>query len=350
MSTIDSVIITIFATIIIVPIIRYFAKRYKVIDLPGRRKVHHQAVPLMGGVAIYLGFLVGLLLNYDKIGFILPVFVAGTIILVVGVIDDIRGLSPQLRLAAQLAAAIIILSFGFRITFFPNAIWGVGGEILLTLLWIIGLTNAFNYLDGIDGLAAGTTAIAAVFISMIAALNQQPMLGLAGLLLASACLGFLPYNFSKNKMFLGDAGSTFLGFTIAAMALAGNWAEDSILRLSIPILILGVPIFDMVFTTVMRIREGKVHSVVGWLKYSGKDHFHHRLVDLGLRPLDAVFTILLITIALGINAVIISYSSGRFIGILSVMQAAIILTLIAVLMVVGKRRRSGWNIQEKGGE
>ena len=241
----------------------------------------------------------------------------------------------------------MIIGFGEHISFLPNNLWGYSGEVILTLIWIVGITNALNFLDGIDGLAAGFTAISALGFSVISYLTNQPELGLVALVLAAGCIGFLPYNFKQAKIFLGDAGSTFIGFTLAGIAVLGDWASDSVIRLTIPILILGVPIFDMIFTTIMRIKEKKISTPLEWLNYTGKDHFHHRLVDLGLRPMSAVFFIYFVTVALGINAIIISYAKETFAGILAILQASIIFGAIAVLMVVGKRRRSGWNIPDK---
>jgi len=161
-------------------------------------------------------------------------------------------------------------------------------------------------------------------------------------MLIAACLGFLPYNFRKDKMFLGDAGSTFIGFILASLALVGYWAEDSLVKISIPVLILGVPIFDMIFTTIMRVKDGKVKTVLEWLEYGGKDHFHHYLVDLGLRPSGATIFIYFITLSLGISAIMVS-NDPAFDAFLALLQACIIFGIIATIIVIGKRRRSGWH-------
>lgn len=161
----------------------------------------------------------------------------------------------------------------------------------------------------------------------------------------AACVGFLPYNnYKKARMFLGDAGSTFLGFTLACIALAGDWASDGVVKLFIPILILGMPIFDMIFTTVMRIREEKIKTVIEWLRYGGKDHFHHYLVDFGLHPSGAVMFIYFITLSLGLSAIMASNDQAVE-AWLTLSQAAIIFGVIAVLIMAGKRHRSGWKNQ-----
>jgi UDP-GlcNAc:undecaprenyl-phosphate GlcNAc-1-phosphate transferase len=215
-------------------------------------------------------------------------------------------------------------------------------EIFLTCVWIVGLTNAYNYLDGLDGLAAGSATINLFFFAVILYGMGQYALGLIAVVLTAACLGFLPYNLHKiNKIFLGEAGSTFLGFMLACIGLQGSWAHDNVVRLFVPVFILGVPIFDMIFTTVMRIKEGKVKTIIEWLQYGGKDHFHHYLVDVGLSPWGAVLFIYALTASLGISAYMVSNDNGIE-GLLTISQTTIIFWVIAVLMVVGRRRRSGW--------
>ena len=325
---------------------RKLALKFNILDVPDQRKAHQSSVPLLGGIAIYAGVLSGLLFNVSDFRYFPVIVMGGTIILIIGVIDDIRGLSARIRLIGQLIAALIIISFAERISFLPNNVWGDAGEVIITVIWIIGITNALNYLDGIDGLAAGTTAISALFFSSVSFLTNQPFIALASLILMAGCLGFLPHNLKRSKIFLGDAGSTFIGFILACIAVVGDWASDNVLRLTIPILILGVPIFDMVFTTIMRIKERKIRNLAEWLNYAGKDHFHHRLIDLGLRPKGAMFFIYFVTIVLGISAIIISHAKVTSVGILAIVQASVIFGAIAVLMVIGARRRSGWHISD----
>jgi UDP-GlcNAc:undecaprenyl-phosphate/decaprenyl-phosphate GlcNAc-1-phosphate transferase len=167
--------------------------------------------------------------------------------------------------------------------------------------------------------------------------SGQVNLAILSFIIIASCLGFLPYNLKNAKIFLGDAGSTFIGFTLAGIALMGNWAQDNIVKISIPILVLGVPIFDMCFTTIMRVREGKVKTVIEWLKYGGKDHFHHYLVDLGLTHFGAVAFIYFVTLSLGISAIMVS-NDRAFEAFLSLSQAAIIFGVVATLIVAGKRK------------
>ncbi len=338
-----------------IPVIRRVAFRFDVLDIPGGRKIHKQVTPLLGGVGVFLGLMSGIflfvcdlkLLGYAarpalNIDAIMPILVGGTLILTLGLVEDIWGLSAQARFTCQMLVALAMVASGIKINFLPDTLWGNTIEVLLTCVWIVGLTNAYNYLDGLDGLASGSATINLFFFAVILYSVGQYALGLIAVILTAACLGFLPYNLHKtNKIFLGEAGSTFLGFTLACIAIQGTWAKDDTVRLFIPILILGVPIFDMIFTTVMRVKEGKVKTIIEWLQYGGKDHFHHYLVDVGLSPWGAVLFIYAITGALGISAFMVNNDNGLE-GLLTVSQAAIIFCVIAVLMVVGRHRRTGW--------
>jgi len=328
------------------PAVRKLAIKLEILDLPSRRKIHQIATPLLGGVAIYLGLLAGFLLYLNYLCFFLPVLLGATIVLGIGLLDDIRGLSAPFRLSCQILLSVIIFSFGIHIDFLPPGLWGDIGEAVITVLWIVGVTNAYNYLDGMDGLAAGSAVINFFCFAVILYSTKQFSLAAISIVLMGVCLGFIPHNFKKDKMFLGEAGSTLLGFILACVALIGSWAEDSVVKISIPILILGVPIFDMIFTTIMRIKDGKVKTVLQWLRYGGKDHFHHCLVDVGLRPLGAVIFIYFITFSLGLSAILISKDKATR-ALLVLLQAAIIFWIIATLIVVGKRRRSGWSIHGK---
>lgn len=330
-------LIPFFVVLFSTPFFRKQAVKFNILDMPGKRKIHTTPTPLLGGLAVYLGVMSGLLYGLEYSKYLLGLMIGATIILVLGIFDDARGLSAQFRLLIQLLASLIMVSFGIHLTLAPGQLWGYLFNIALTLIWMIGITNSMNYLDGIDGLAAGIAAISGLFFSIIAYQTGQSFITVAGVVIMASALAYLPHNFSKNKIFLGDAGSTFLGFTLAGVAVIGNWAEDNVVKITVPILILAIPIFDMVFTTIMRIREKKVSTIIEWLKYGGKDHFHHRLVHLGIFPAKAMVFICLISISFGINAVMVS-NEEAFVGILSILQATIIFAGIAVLMVIGRRR------------
>lgn len=322
-------------------ILRRIASKLDIVDIPGRRKIHRRPIPLLGGLAIFTGVIAGLYFNSDVAKDALPLFLGATSILIVNLIDDIKGLSAHFRVIIESFIALLVIFSGVRVSFLPLGFWGDLGEVLITLIWLVGVTNAFNYLDGMDGLACGSAIINTFYFALILFKTHQFNLGALSVILMASCLGFLPHNFRKAKIFLGDAGSTFIGFMLAGIGILGNWAEDNIVKISIPVLILGVPIFDMVFTTIIRIKEGKVKTIIEWLRYGGKDHFHHYLVYLGLSPLGAVFFIWTVTFALGLSAVMLR-NDRAWEGILTLAQASVIFAIIGVLIVIGRRKKSGW--------
>lgn len=328
------------ATILVLPLIRRVAVRMGVLDYPGGRKIHDKITPLLGGAGIYCGLLTGVWLNFAQFKAYMPLFVGATGIFIIGMMEDLRGLSALSRLLLQIIVAFVVIRMGLCVGFLPGNWWGTAGNVAISVIWIVGVTNAYNFLDGLDGLAAGSAAINLFFFALMLYSSGQYPAGLISVALIASCLAFLPFNFSSRKIFLGEAGSTLLGFSLAGIGLMGSWAPDNTVKLLIPVLILGVPIFDMIFTTIMRIREGKVRTIIEWLRYGGKDHFHHYLVDLGLSRFKAVIFIYLITFSLGISAILLGDEHYLVQAFLSLVQAAIIFTGIATLIVAGKGREN----------
>ena len=275
-------------TTALIPIVRRAAIRIGAVDRPGGRKMHAAPTPLMGGAAIYLGFILVMVLARDILHFSLGlkgVTIGATIVFITGALDDMWGLTARVRLVAQLLAAATLIKFGLVVSFLPETWWGDAAEILFTVFWVIGITNAVNFLDGVDGLAGGSSTINALFFGLVALQTDQPFMMLLSIALVGACLGFMPFNFRRTKpamIFMGDAGSDFLGFTLAGIGILGDWGSVNLVGLTVPILILGVPIFDTTLTTVVRIRTGQVRTFGEWIHYTGRDHFHHRLSDLGI--------------------------------------------------------------------
>ncbi len=323
------------------PLIRHMAVRVGAVDHPSSRKIHESSTPLLGGVAVYLAFLIAILANTAGLEAplvlhegMLGVLAGGTLLLLVGVLDDIRYVPATAKLVVQLVAAAIVIWAGKLLTFFPHGLWGDALNVLLTVLWIVGITNAFNFFDGMDGLATGLAIITAFFLGIVAFQTNQPTLGWVAVALVGAGLGFLPYNFrtkASATIFLGDAGSTFLGFTLACLAVKGNWADQNpIVSVSTPILIFGVLIYDMVHTTVERIYLGKVRTVKGYLEYVGKDHMHHRLERvLGSRT-ETVSIIFLLSISLGLAGVVLR-NARTVDALFLLLQATIIVVVVSIL-------------------
>lgn len=325
------------------PVVHHAARRLGAVDHPGGRKAHAQPTPLMGGAAIYLGFALVMVLGRDILHFSVElkgVALGATLVFVMGILDDIWGLSAKVRLIAQALAVGILVKYGVIVSFLPDAWWGNAGEILFTAFWVIGITNALNFLDGLDGLATGSSLINASFFALAALQTSQPFMMLLATAMVGSCLGFLPFNFRRVKpasVFLGDGGSNFLGFTLAGIGILGDWGQDSVVGLAVPILILGVPIFDTTLTTIVRIRTGQVRTFGEWIRFTGRDHFHHRLSDLGIGNKKAVWVIYLVSVWLGLSALVLKDARGID-AIFSLLQTAIVFVLIGSFMVFVQNR------------
>ena len=325
----------------VTPLMVWIGHRWNLVDQPADRKIHVVPTPRLGGLALYAGFVGSILLNSIVPDWMVAILVSGSLLLVIGVLDDIRELPASVKLLGQLLAAGIVIASGKVLTLFPAGPLGETANILLTLFWIVGITNAFNFFDGMDGLATGLAVLMAGFMGVVAFETNQAGLGWLAIAMMGAGLGFLPYNFRGTKpavIFLGDGGSTFIGFTLACLAVKGNWADSSpIVSFSNPLLIFGVLIYDMVHITVERVITGKVKSVKEWLDYVGKDHLHHRL-ERALGSCQAsVAMIFLFTICLGLAALALRHA-GTMEAVLLLIQAGLIAAMITVLEISGRRR------------
>jgi len=321
------------------PIFINISHKFGFLDYPDERKVHKVPIPRIGGTAIFIAFLVTLLRNLQFSKQLIGLLIGSSLIFIIGFIDDIKGLSATFRIIVQIISALIVIFSGVRITFIPVG-WPLENflEIIITIVWFIGIANAVNFLDGIDGLVTSFGILCSLLFLFIALPTQQKYLAWMCVALAGACFGFLPYNWHQATVFLGDSGATFIGFILAGIAVMGTWAEnDPIVALSTPLLVLGVPIFDMIYTTVSRLRNKKVKTVKQWLEYVGKDHFHHRLMKLGLDVPKSVGFIILVNLCLGLSALIIR-SAGAVGSILLLIQACGIFTIVVVLMLLGREK------------
>ena len=273
--------------------IRRLALRYGMVDHPGPRKVHVSPVPLLGGIAIYLGFAVAVLMTLHRVPQqqIAGIFAGATLLAVVGFLDDGGLLHHQVKLFVGMPiAALFLVASGIRAQLFSRFVPDVAGTVLdvgLTVLWVVGITAAFSILDHMDGLCAGIAALAAGFFTLSAILNGQTLIGILGAATLGAALGFLRWNFSPAKIFMGDGGAMFLGFLMATLGLkvrpeSVSWP----LSWSVPVLILGVPVFDTLLISISRSRRGLVPFTS-----PGKDHTAHRLANLGLGHRGAVLSL-----------------------------------------------------------
>jgi UDP-GlcNAc:undecaprenyl-phosphate GlcNAc-1-phosphate transferase len=318
------------------PIFAWIAKKLNILDIPDARKLHKEATPLLGGAAVFIGFSVALLMNGIFSKQILVILIASLILFGVGILDDFKEVSAGLKLLTQLVCTLLVMSSGIILRVLPVdlGIFAIIGNSLLTVFWIIGIANAMNFFDGMDGLAAGLGAVISFFLGVVAFQTAQPFLGWVAIAMLGGCLGFLPFNFRPKKnaaIFLGDAGSVVIGFILACVAVYGDWAQGNpVVALVSPVLIFWILIFDMVHITVDRILTGKVKNFRQWIEYVGKDHLHHRLANvLGGRKQSVLF-IYLLGLCLGTSAVVLR-NARPVDAILLIIQACIMVVLITVL-------------------
>lgn len=343
--------VSFFISYCLIPLLRYIAFKTNILDYPNERKVHKNPTPLLGGVAVYLGFFIAMFSNFVFSKEVKGIIIGGTMIMFISIIDDIKGISAKIKLLIQLLATLIIIGSGVTLILFPQAsLLGKAGNILLTILWVVGLTNAMNFFDGMDGLAAGLSGIIALFLGIVAFQTNQPFLGwLAGAILG-ACLGFLPYNFrfkEPARIFLGDSGSTFLGFVLASLAILGEWADaNPIVSLTAPLLIFGVLIFDMTYITFMRLITNTCVSFNEFIEYTAKDHLHHRFEALFSSKRKAVISIYFLSIALGLTAIVLRYARTVD-ALILILQAIIILMIVTILERRGNELERKANKKEK---
>jgi UDP-GlcNAc:undecaprenyl-phosphate GlcNAc-1-phosphate transferase len=324
-----------------VPAVRAYARWQGILDQPAARKVHAVATPLLGGIAVFAGFAVTVLVNFQFSRPLKGVALGGAILLALGVLDDVVDIPAALKLFGQLAAVLVALTYGVTVAVVPNTVAGfVWLNAAVTVVWFLTVVNAVQFLDGMDGLAAGLGAVASLFFSLAALGTGQAYLMYVSAALVGACAGFLPYNFRPGgaTIFLGDGGASFIGFALAGFAVMGEWSSASpLVALVTPLLILGVPLFDIAFVGVVRIVTGRVHSLAEWLAYTGKDHIHHRFEALGLTKTQSVLLLYFISTTLGLSAMLLRDATPRDAALVLV-QAGCVLAIIAILEGVGRGR------------
>lgn len=311
----------------VTPLVRILALRAGAVDRPGERKVHSQPVPCWGGLGICLGFAAAVLLSVPLSKEVMGLLLGGLIALGVGMVDDWRELSPWVKLAGQAAAALVAVAFGISIDFVTNPFGGIIGlgylSVPVTVLWIVAITNAINLVDGLDGLAAGVSAISAGTIAVVSLGEREPLIAFMAALLAAASLGFLPHNF-RGRIFMKDAGSLFLGFMLASLSALGLTKSATAFSLILPILILGIPIFDMLFAIARRaLQRRPIFS-------PDRGHLHHRLLDLGLTQRQAVLLLYAVNLLLGGSAVLLTY--------LTTEQGLVLLLLLLTAVLVAANK------------
>jgi UDP-GlcNAc:undecaprenyl-phosphate GlcNAc-1-phosphate transferase len=329
---------------LLTPLMILSATKLGIVDHPGGRKIHTRATPLMGGIAIVLSFIAALLANMILESKVIAIIAGGIIVAGVGLIDDWKNVRASYKLAIQVIVVIMLIRFGIVLELFPiHTTWGYLLNVVLSILWIVGLTNAMNFIDGMDGLAAGISAVISLFLAIAAYQTNQPFMGWIALAMLGSCLGFLPFNFGLKRralIFLGDSGSTFLGFVLAALAIKSEWADNNpIVSFATPILIFWILIYDMAYISIERVVTGKVKSFREWIDYVGTDHIHHRIFAILKDKRKTVFFILLLCATLGINAIILR-NARTIDGIMTIVQAFLITVIVSVLEYYGENNRA----------
>lgn len=288
-------------TLSLTPWVAQTAKRIGLVDRPdGNLKVHDGPVPYLGGISVFLGFLIGLSLFHRYDQEVLAVVLGGTLILLLGLLDDMGGLPPRVKLLGQSLAILVVLKAGvaIKIAFLPPVV-----AYPLSFLWLLGLTNGFNLIDIMDGLASGVGAIACLFLFILSYSAGQWGVALMTVALMGSLLGFLRHNYRPAGIYLGDAGSLFLGYMLGALSMIGIYARKNPVALLAPLLILGVPIFDTIFVMIMRWRRG---VPVMW---GSPDHFAIRLRKWRLSVAQTVNISYLAALVLGAGALIMVFGS-----------------------------------------
>ncbi len=318
------------------PLVKILARKVGAMDVPhDSRRMHDHPIPRMGGLAIFIGFLLTTLVFCRELRTdrgLQSILLGAIVIVILGVFDDRNSLSAKLKLVVQLIAAAIVVFYGdLRIDKLTNPFgsslydfWDLGVfSYPITILWIVAITNAVNFIDGLDGLACGVSCISSINMLVIALLVSDAKVAILTAALTGACLGFVPYNFNPAKIFMGDTGSTFLGFLLATVSIQGLFKAYAAISFIVPFLLLGLPIFDICFAVIRRVASGRNPME------ADRGHFHHRLIDMGFTQKQSVAIAYVLTGILGLAAVLLTVSGA--------MKAMIMLGAILVVGAIGIR-------------
>ena len=333
--------VALLVAMVVMPAVILLAQRTGAMDAPNARKVHKKPIPRIGGLGIYAGFMAAIIFVAIKFGLdgeqlkeTVGLVVSGSLIVVLGLLDDYKNLPAKVKLAGQIfAAAVLVLIFDVRIDFITDPY----GEYIyldnfpipylavpVTMFWLVGLTNTVNLIDGLDGLAAGVASIASFTIMLIALEQNLILVAVLTAALAGAAVGFLKYNFNPAEIFMGDTGSMFLGFMLAGISVTGAVKSVAAIALVVPIFALGLPILDTTFAIVRRLRGG-----VPIFK-PDKGHLHHRLLSVGFTQRQAVLLMYVISALFGLSAIALTAVSSQI--------AVIILLVVVAAIIYGVRK------------
>ncbi len=332
------------------PLVKKLAISVGAMDIPkDNRRMHKKPIPRLGGLAIFIAFVVSVLLFAEIDREMRGILIGALMIVVLGVLDDIHTLKALPKFFVQILAAAVVVLHGCRIEFISNPVitssatylqLGNVVSVVITIVWIVAITNAVNFIDGLDGLAVGVSGISAATMLIVAILVAERNIALIMAALFGACLGFIPYNFNPAKIFMGDTGATFLGFILATISIQGLFKLYAIISFAVPFLILGVPIFDICFAVIRRLAHGQNPMT------ADRGHVHHRLIDMGFDQKQSVMITYMLTAILGLAAVVLT-SSGE-VKALILLGAIIIVGGIGFLTIFSVKSEKEETVQKDG--
>lgn len=317
-----------FVSYVLTPYIKKLAFKIGAVDRPDNRKVHKKIMPRLGGLAIYIAFMIGCVASMEITWDILGILLGGTLIVALGVADDVYQLPAKVKLLGQIAAACVLVIFDIRIEWVNNPLGGYFYldmfSIPFTIFWVISFTNVVNLIDGLDGLAAGVSAIASLTVILVAVQMGYFHVAILTAALAGAIIGFIRYNFNPATIFMGDTGSMFIGYMLAAISVYGAVKTAATIALIVPAIALGLPILDTAFAIMRRYVNGRP------IFQPDKGHLHHRLLATGMSHKETVLFMYGITAVLCIGAVLWAEMDGFY--------AALIIAVIMTAVAVGAKK------------
>ena len=317
-----------FVSYVLTPYIKKLAFKIGAVDRPDNRKVHKKIMPRLGGLAIYIAFMVGCVASMEITWDIFGILLGGTLIVALGVADDVYQLPAKVKLLGQIAAACVLVIFDIRIEWVNNPLGGYFYldmlSIPFTIFWVISFTNVVNLIDGLDGLAAGVSAIASLTVILVSVQMGYFHVAILTAALAGAIIGFIRYNFNPATIFMGDTGSMFIGYMLAAISVYGAVKTAATIALIVPAIALGLPILDTAFAIMRRYVNGRP------IFQPDKGHLHHRLLATGMSHKETVLFMYGITAVLCIGAVLWAEMDGFY--------AALIIAVIMTAVAVGAKK------------
>lgn len=327
----------------VTPIVRVLAYKIGAVDVPkDNRRMHKKPMPLLGGLSIFTGFTLSSLIFCDITPQMVAAWLGGLLIIVIGILDDKYALNAWIKLLGQIAAAAIAVGIGGvqidHINLFGRYIHFGMFAIPITILWIVGMTNAINLIDGLDGLACGVSAISSMSLLIVTLMHADLGVAMLTAILTGACIGFLPFNMNPAKIFMGDTGALFLGYMLSILSIIGVFKTTAVVSFLIPIIIFGYPLFDTVFAFSRRILQGRSPFS------ADRGHLHHRIIDMGFNVRQSVSILYCICSILGILAIMLT--EQRTAASLVILVVALIIGLFNYALIKNKNTRTLTGLQQ----